>query len=429
MTGLTRVEHEIAMYARANVPSAIFAFWDSPSQSYRHIRSRWLDELLTGRFGLSTFAEPPGPSDIVTPRSPWHRGSKPPDASWAGWLAATTRASVKQRVGGSFLRANQAATEGTGPEDVLGPPIAWTPGDRLFMPASDWWAKDPDQFRRTIEANHLLFTALCHDLIPDMFPDYYRDAEVKVFRKHWETALAVADHVVVDCEPIGRDVQDFARRCGLREPRWTAIALTAERRPNQTPRMALPRALTKDRFILFVSTIEPRKGHDVALEAWDQLLAQGVPQESGVTLVLAGRIGWMVAGIEERLAKLQTDGHLVHLPMAPDAMLATLYENCLFTIYPSRYEGFGMPIVESLEYGKPVIISNAAPVVAVGQGLAMSLPLGDAGALAAGIRELIDPTTRHAYQRRIAEGYRSRSWNDYGAELFALLDRDTRPNR
>ena len=97
-----------------------------------------------------------------------------------------------------------------------------------------------------------------------------------------------------------------------------------------------------------VSTIEPRKGHQLIYNVWLKLLAEGVPQKTGFKLVFVGRPGWKV---EKLIDQLKNDARLGNslqlLTSVNDDQLAALYDGAAFCLYPSVYEGYGLPVVEA----------------------------------------------------------------------------------
>jgi glycosyltransferase involved in cell wall biosynthesis len=120
-------------------------------------------------------------------------------------------------------------------------------------------------------------------------------------------------------------------------------------------------------YILAVSTLEPRKNYPRLLEAYASLRAKGLQHQ----LVIAGRRGWMFEPIFERLDELKLKDH-VHFVQPNDAALAALYRSADVFVYPSLYEGFGIPPLEAMTWGTPVACASNS-----------SLPeiIGDAGVL------------------------------------------------
>lgn len=114
-------------------------------------------------------------------------------------------------------------------------------------------------------------------------------------------------------------------------------------------RYALP-----DKYILFVGTLEPRKNLPRLLTAYEQLARRGaIPP-----LVLVGARGWHTEELDTRLASAREHGTVLELGYVPEADLPAVYAGCAVFVYPSLYEGFGIPVAEGLACGVPVITSN-----------------------------------------------------------------------
>jgi len=126
------------------------------------------------------------------------------------------------------------------------------------------------------------------------------------------------------------------------------------RQENLSPSNKLTR-LQPDRFWLTVGTLEPRKNHRRMLKAYARLKAQ-----TGQTfpLVLAGGPGWLMQGFAEFIQELGLTQDVIRLGYVNNAELQWLYQNCYAFLYPSLFEGFGMPVLEAMTLGAPVIVSN-----------------------------------------------------------------------
>jgi glycosyltransferase involved in cell wall biosynthesis len=115
--------------------------------------------------------------------------------------------------------------------------------------------------------------------------------------------------------------------------------------------------------VLFVSTSEIRKDHRLLVRVWRRLIARH-GTEAVPALIFAGQIGWMV---DDLLADLAASGHLggktEHKPGLSDEELDGAYRSCLFTVFPSLCEGWGLPIAESLAHGKFCVASNRIPAL------------------------------------------------------------------
>ncbi len=146
-----------------------------------------------------------------------------------------------------------------------------------------------------------------------------------------------------------------------------------------------------EHFILAVGTIEPRKNLVRLLEAYRSLLDRG----SDVGLVIAGRTGWRSEGFFERLAALRLAERVTLLGPFPDAELPALYSAADVLAFPSLYEGFGLPVLEAMACGTPVVASNTSAIPEVAGEASILVPPQDVAALAAALeRVLADATLR-----------------------------------
>lgn len=138
-------------------------------------------------------------------------------------------------------------------------------------------------------------------------------------------------------------------------------------------------------YVLFVSTIEPRKGVADALDAHAELRRT----HPDLRLVLAGQAGWGEPPDTDRPGVI-APGHL------DDATLDAAYRHAVALVVPSRYEGFSLPVIEAMARGCPVITSDAACLPEVGGGVAVVVPTGDVAALGEAIDALLGDDARRA---------------------------------
>jgi alpha-1,3-rhamnosyl/mannosyltransferase len=137
--------------------------------------------------------------------------------------------------------------------------------------------------------------------------------------------------------------------------------------------------------VLYAGTIEPRKNLGVLLDAWEALAG-----EVRLPLVLAGGYGWHSADLVRRMRKLTASGLPVHvLGRLERARLVRVFQAATVFAYPSLYEGFGLPVAESLACGVPAVVSNASSLPEAVGGGGLAVDPHDGGALAAALRRLL----------------------------------------
>ena len=157
-------------------------------------------------------------------------------------------------------------------------------------------------------------------------------------------------------------------------------------------------------FALFVGTVESRKNHILALRAWRALIAErgadAVPD-----LVCIGRLGWHASEFLNAYVKSNgLDGKLSVLSASVnDQELARFYAHADFTVYPSNYEGWGLPVSESLAFGKVPVVADNSSLREAGGELACYFASDDEQAFIDAVAVLLDPLSRAELEQRIRE--------------------------
>jgi glycosyltransferase involved in cell wall biosynthesis len=291
-------------------------------------------------------------------------------------------------------------------------------GDVLIALGSIWDPRFAPLLQRLREDYGIRFATIVYDLIPDLFPEFTGPYLTELFRFWLCNVVPRADRVFTLSRASAHDLRRVMARRGLPVPE-AVILPPGARKVRQKPRFRKTMARP---FILFVSTIEPRKNHALLLAVWERLLASMAP-ERVPDLVFAGRL---VGGMVERFNK--SIGHpdlraRVKIMLEPDdQQLAALYAGCLFTVFPSLYEGWGLPVGESLGWGKPVAASNRSSIPEAGGAFCAYFDPENVDDATAVIRDLIETPERVAeLKRRIKKGFRPPSWADTAAQLLGVL--------
>ncbi len=169
-------------------------------------------------------------------------------------------------------------------------------------------------------------------------------------------------------------------------------------------------------FVLTVGTLEPRKNHLRLIHAFAQLL----PTHPDLRLVLAGGRGWLYEDVQAEVARLNLRDRVVFPGFVSDADLPALYSLASVFAYPSLYEGFGLPVLEAMACGTPVVCSNASSLPEVAGDAALLVDPADVAALAGALEQaLADAPTRQALRTR---GLAQASRFTWQAAARTLLD-------
>ena len=291
-----------------------------------------------------------------------------------------------------------------------------------------WWNRKPFDAVGALKRTHgLSFIGMVHDLLPIRRPEFFTDDVGRErFTAYVDRLVEHTDAICANSTYVARDVEAYIRERQAPPRPVKPIALCSELRQRTTPTAtaALKRSgLEPGRFVVFVSTINPRKNHFAAYQLWRHLVEE--LGEAAPTLVFAGQRGWRHEDLLRVLARdpLMWNRKLRFVEGPTDAEMAWLYAHCAFTIFPSLFEGWGLPIIESLSFGKYCLAADNTSLPEAGQGLAFHADPLDGMAWLAEIRRILgEPDYLAAMEARIRERFVARSWSDVGAEMRALIE-------
>lgn len=295
--------------------------------------------------------------------------------------------------GGRLFTANAftAALGGaeTGPDREVGV----EPGDR-FLTLSDSWNAFEELaplFGR-IRADGGEIVACIFDLIPELYPHACHEATVPRYRAWLRKALLESDAFLAISRTVAEELADYVAAKGLpHRPGlkigWFHCGADLAAPATQTPREKISAAVSGDApVLLMVGTIEPRKGHRVALQAFETLWAEG----ADARFVIVGRRGWFEEALVAAILNHEQFGkRLFWFDDVDDRELSYLYNHARALLLPSYAEGFGLPIVEAALRGRPAICSDIPVFREVGRDGAIYFRVNDAGALVAALRSFL----------------------------------------
>ncbi len=259
------------------------------------------------------------------------------------------------------------------------------------------------------------FVCLIHDLIPIEFPEYARPGHDRRHRRRIETAAALADAVIVGSSEIRRALQPYLEKAGRAPPVLVApFGVDLEEVAAGPP---LPEAP----YFVFVGTIEPRKNHLLLLNLWRELA--GEPAATVPRLVLVGRRGWESENAIDMIDRCPAlRGLVLERNLVPDREMAWLLKGARALLLPSFAEGFGLPLVEALSLGVPVLCSDIAALRENGGGVPEHFgPLDAPGWRAAILDYAIADSPRRAGQLRRLADWKAVAWETHFAAVEALV--------
>jgi glycosyltransferase involved in cell wall biosynthesis len=310
---------------------------------------------------------------------------------------------------------------------IFSDPFEFGKKAKIINLGTSWWLQNYFlQIRNASIQDGIEYIPFIHDLIPFLAPEHCVQGLVDDFN-NW--ILGVFDHAqrfLVNSHATKADLLRVAGALGkpIADKAVTVVPLDgafAVAPPSEPSRTLRHHRLDTRPFALFVSTIESRKGHLDALRAWQTLL--DLHGDATPYLVCVGNNGWLNQPFYEALEKDERlRERVILLSGLGDSELAYLYQTCLFTIYPSTFEGWGLPITEALTVGKNVIAANNSSLPEAGGEYAIYFETGNSQQLAHEASRLtFDNEFRLHMESNIKSHYSPRSWSDISEQILQAV--------
>lgn len=265
-----------------------------------------------------------------------------------------------------------------------------------------------------------------HDLTFERDPDSAVPTLLRFLKRVVPASARKATHLVADSHATADDLVSLY---GLPRERITVIHSGVDKRffaggqdrAQDTARVRATYALGNDPFVLTVGTLQKRKNHLGLVRAFAQLLGR---TDRPVNLVISGGKGWLYDEVLAEVTRLGLDARVKFIGFTADADLPALYRAADVFAFPSLYEGFGIPPLEAMASGVPVVTSNVSSLPEVVGDAALSVNPRDTAALAAALeRALTDSAWRAEASARGIARARTFTWEKAGRELLAVYDR------
>jgi alpha-1,3-rhamnosyl/mannosyltransferase len=249
-----------------------------------------------------------------------------------------------------------------------------------------------------------------HDLSWIKFPEVHPPNRVKEMNRFFESGIKKANHIITDAEFIR---QEFIQHFNYPADRITAIPLGVSESfssysQEETSAILVKNNLKHSKYILAVGTLEPRKNLTVTVDAF-LLLPKELRQQ--YPLVIAGSKGWLLEGLEKKIISLIKYGEIRLIGYVHQDELPHLIAGALTLVFPSLYEGFGLPPLEAMACGVPVIASNSSSIPEVVGDTGILLNSNNTQGFADAMQSLIeDPQLRAMLSQKALERSKQFTW-------------------
>lgn len=271
---------------------------------------------------------------------------------------------------------------------------------------------------------------LIYDLIALKTPQYISEnSDVPKYLTGLLASILPRHNIIVSSATVKVDILTFFPHIKEHQIHVVPLASDKNRFKSKTKNLSLGSCLTNlsipnQPYFLCTSTLEPRKNMLSVISAFQQFCA--VNPESNANLILVGSKGW--AGEGERIAKAvkESKGRIFVTGFIEDSTLSLLYSNCLAFIFPSFDEGFGMPIVEAMSCGAPVITSNISSMWEIGQDYSIGVNPHSVPEILNAMILMSKPEQSSYYKSRALVRSADFSWSKHAESLHDLYIRSLR---
>lgn len=265
--------------------------------------------------------------------------------------------------------------------------------------------------QRPFAGSSILF---CHDLSVLRYRDYHPQRRVRFFDLYFEASIKSCTRIATISEAVAAEItESFGRKCDL----VVYPAIDTSSWGDKAVNNEIMEAASG--YILTVGSMEPRKNLDGLIRAFKQL-----PEElrRSYPLVFVGPEGWKNEELRSEIQDLETRAEAVRLGYVSQSELANLYSNATLFAFLSHYEGFGIPVIEAMSFGTPVLISEDPALGETAGGAAEIVDAKDAIAVSRSILELIESrSTRDELSEKAKENVQRFSWRESANTLVNAI--------
>lgn len=431
--GIVRVERELARRAPSQLRGAVaYCIYVRSQNRFRKLKLEAALEIIEGRLSVDfdqEFHPTPPPPPVVTTRrrvrdyvlrSPrlYQKIQKLRGISFTLEQIEAIKAHEAREQQEAEPPARKAAMSEVCEEDVL-----LSPAVTVISGGLDWEHKDVRALYKLKRNTGFRYISIVYDIIPLLMPHFLVPGYVELLNDYFGELIWLSDGCMCISQATQRDLLDHCRRLGIDPPKTRHFPLGCDL-PEATENIAaVPRALAGKRYAIFVSTLEPRKNHRTAYQAWQHAIHTGQIDPETCRLVFVGRPGWNINDLmHEMRTNPVTRDTIVVTGSVDDETLRALYQGAEFGIFPSFYEGYGLPVAELLGYGKPCISSSAGSLREVGQSYVVYKdPLDVFGWAEAMAAFFNDPVLLDEQRERIRTKFSPVTWDAASRRFFDQL--------
>jgi glycosyltransferase involved in cell wall biosynthesis len=293
--------------------------------------------------------------------------------------------------------------------------------DVFLIGAMGWMCRHGDRATRSIARTGAMIVPLIHDIYPIVHPEWV-DARFAVRYERWFRRLLRSSHRVLCVSRFtAEEVLSYCTRTRINAPEVAVIRLGDDHASRaKEPGSSLPVPVHPP-YLVYVSSVDVRKNHELLLTAWRELVSRrGHRCPSLVWVGGGGEYGERLW--QEVRADPAIRDHIIWLRDLDDSGLAAVVDRSAGCLYPSRYEGWGLPVAESLVRGKVCIVSRAASLTEICPSATPFIDPDDPGELVQIVERLLDDEAWVLeVEQRIKRAFHPTSWGQCASQVLAAF--------
>ena len=292
--------------------------------------------------------------------------------------------------------------------------------DRMFIGWGEWWDQNWLNKIKTFASEGSSIYPVCHDILPMLVPQFSGNSSS--LADFITQVFPVAKSVIVPSESTKRDLTEWMKNQALDVPDIKIFSLgedfTISEAKISDSDMIKKYKIKKNDYLVYVSTIEPRKNHTLIYYTYKLAASRGI---SLPKLLIIGRVGHDTSQIIKFIKEDPEVNHLIKIcDYVVDDELNWLYKNCKFTIFSSFYEGNGITVIESIARGKPAVCSSNSSLNEISDRFVIRFNPASTDECLTAITEMLKPTTLKKYTKNTQE-YSPLSWDGSFQQVLNIL--------
>ena len=305
----------------------------------------------------------------------------------------------------------------------LAQPVRPGPGDIFVITGAVWMRPHAVIEHERVRHSGACLGAYIYDFIPLTNPEYCHPYLTERFSNTMSELLLQLDFALTISEYVGAELKRLTKIAGYQNIPSTSVKLAHVldfKNVDEGSSSSVTRSLAGAEFVLCVGSIAAHKNHLYAIQVWRLLIESGVFPP---ILVIAGKRGY---GAEDLFTQLTNtnylDGRVKVVEGLDDDSIAELYTNCLFTLFPSYVEGWGLPVGESLAHGKICLASKTTSIPEVGEDFVCYIDPYNVRSATNTIATLLGDRERlHRLELNIRQNFRARTWEEFGQDFVTAV--------